>query len=66
MNLGEVFAEPLVDLGETDRSFSGIYTPRSTLGAPKVGVTAQFLERAGEYHRLYHDGRWCGSYRVSR
>jgi ubiquinone/menaquinone biosynthesis C-methylase UbiE len=55
MNLGEVFAEPLVDLGETDRSFSGIYTPRSTLGAPKVGVTAQFLERAGEYHRLYHD-----------
>ena len=55
MNLSEVFAEPLVDLGETDPAFSGIHTPQSAVGSPRVGVTAQFLERADEYHRRYHD-----------
>ena len=55
MNLGEVFAEPLVDLGGSDPAFAGIVTPRSALGAVKVGVTAQFLDHAEEYHRRYHD-----------
>jgi SAM-dependent methyltransferase len=55
MNLDEVFAEALVDLGETDPAFAGICTPRSALGAAKVGVTAQFLDHADEYHRRYHD-----------
>ena len=55
MNLGEVFAEPLVDLGDSDPAFAGIVTPRSALGAVKVGVTAQFLDHAEEYHRRYHD-----------
>jgi hypothetical protein len=27
--------------------------PRSSAGLPKHGVTAQFLENAGEYHRNY-------------
>jgi len=55
MNLDEVFAEPLVDLGETDPAFAGIRTPRSALGSAKVGVTAQFLDHADEYHRRYLD-----------
>ena len=55
MTLDEVFAEPMVDLGETDPTFTGIHTPRSALGSIKVGVTAQFLQHADEYHRRYHD-----------
>lgn len=53
MNLGEVFAEPLVRLDADDPALAGIRTPRSALGAVKIGVTAQFLERADEYHRNY-------------
>ncbi len=53
MNLGEVFAEPLVRLDAADPALDGIQTPRSALGAVKIGVTAQFLERADEYHRNY-------------
>jgi ubiquinone/menaquinone biosynthesis C-methylase UbiE len=55
MNPAEVFAEPLVDLAIENSAFAGIYTPRSSLGAAKVGVTEQFLERAEEYHRNYLD-----------
>jgi ubiquinone/menaquinone biosynthesis C-methylase UbiE len=53
MNLGEVFAEPLVRLDAGDPALAGIQTPGSALGAVKLGVTAQFLERADEYHRNY-------------
>lgn len=53
MDAGEIFAEPLLDLGSQNEAFAGILTPRSALGAAKVGVTAQFLERADEYHRAY-------------
>ena len=53
MNAGEVFAESLVDLGTQNPAFAGIHTPESALGAAKIGVTAQFLERAEEYHRNY-------------
>ena len=53
MNLGEVFAEPLVRLDAEDRALDGILTPGPALGAVKLGVTAQFLERADEYHRDY-------------
>jgi ubiquinone/menaquinone biosynthesis C-methylase UbiE len=53
MNLGEIFAEPLVGLDTRDPAFAGIQTPRSAVGATKFGVTAQFLERADEYHRNY-------------
>src|SRR6202035_3530479 len=53
MNLGEVFAEPLVGLDAEDRALEGIQTPARALGAVKIGVTAQFLERADEYHRNY-------------
>ncbi len=55
MNAGEIFAEPLLDLGSQDAAFAGILTPQSALGAAKVGVTAQFLEHAEEYHRAYLD-----------
>jgi ubiquinone/menaquinone biosynthesis C-methylase UbiE len=59
VNAGEIFAEPLLDLGSQDEAFAGILTPRSALGAAKVGVTAQFLEHADEYHRAYLDvGYW--------
>lgn len=55
MKLEQIFAEPLVDLGAENSAFAGIQTPRSAVGAAKVGVTAQFLEHADEYHRHYHD-----------
>src|SRR5262245_31281823 len=55
MNLAEVFAEPLVDLGDSDPAFAGIRSRRRALGSLKVGVTAQFLEHPEEYHRRYHD-----------
>jgi len=50
MNLGEVFAEPLVGLDAEDRALEGIQTPARALGAVKIGVTAQFLERAEAGH----------------
>jgi SAM-dependent methyltransferase len=55
MDLATVFAEPLVDLGAETRAFEDIYTPRSFHGATKVGVTAQFLDNAEQYHRSYFD-----------
>src|SRR2546430_16873393 len=55
MNAAEVFAESLVGLAAENPAFAGIHTPRSALGAAKVGVTEQFLERAEEYHRNYLD-----------
>jgi ubiquinone/menaquinone biosynthesis C-methylase UbiE len=53
MNPDRVFAEPLIDLGADNAVFAGIFTPRSSAGLAKRGVTAQFLENAGEYHRNY-------------
>ena len=56
MNAAEgVFVESLVDLGAENPAFAGIHTPASAVGAAKVGVTEQFLERAEEYHRNYLD-----------
>jgi SAM-dependent methyltransferase len=49
----DIFSEPLVDLATQDEVFAQIYTPQSALGAAKVGVTAQFLDHADEYHRNY-------------
>jgi len=59
VDLASVFAEPLVDLGGETPQFAGVYAPRNTLGAAKVGVTSQFLENAEHYHRAYFDtGYW--------
>ena len=59
MGMGEIFAEPLIDLGSADPRFRGILTPQSALGATKVGVTDQFLEGAEAYHKAYFDvGYW--------
>lgn len=59
MDLASVFAEPLIDLGGETPAFEGIYTPRSFRGAARVGVTAQFLDNAEQYHRSYFDtGYW--------
>src|SRR5208282_1733333 len=59
MDLAAVFAEPLVELGAEAPAFADIYTPTSFHGATKVGVTAQFLENAEQYHRSYFDtGYW--------
>jgi len=55
----EIFTEPLVDLGDGDARFRGILTPESSLGAARVGVTAQFLDNAEAYHKAYFDvGYW--------
>lgn len=51
--LQECFAEPLHDLGEAQPRLRGIFTPASERGVAATGVTAQFLEDAGEYHRRY-------------
>jgi ubiquinone/menaquinone biosynthesis C-methylase UbiE len=53
MNPDRVFAEPLIDLGAQHADFAGIFAPRRSVGLAKCGVTAQFLENAGEYHRNY-------------
>ena len=53
MNPDLVFAEPLVDLRAESVAFAGIFSPGSSLGLAKQGVTAQFLERADEYHQRY-------------
>ena len=59
MELAAVFAEPLVALGAEAPAFEGIFTPESFHGATRVGVTAQFLENAEQYHRSYFDtGYW--------
>jgi ubiquinone/menaquinone biosynthesis C-methylase UbiE len=59
MDLASVFTEPLVNLGNETPAFQGIYTPKSFLGATKVGVTSQFLENAAQYHKSYFDtGYW--------
>jgi ubiquinone/menaquinone biosynthesis C-methylase UbiE len=55
MDLAAVFAERLVDLGAETPAFADIYTPSSFHGATKVGVTAQFLDNAEQYHRSYFD-----------
>jgi SAM-dependent methyltransferase len=47
------FRIPLVDLGETDKNFRGIYAPRSEIGTDKIGITDQFLSNAQSYHEAY-------------
>jgi ubiquinone/menaquinone biosynthesis C-methylase UbiE len=51
--LQECFSEPLHDLGEAQSRLRGIFVPASERGVRAGGVTAQFLEDAGEYHRRY-------------
>ena len=53
MNPERVFADPLIDLGGDDAAFAGILAPRDSMRFAKTGVTAQFLDNAGEYHRNY-------------
>ena len=56
--LQECFAEPLRDLGEDDARLRGIFTPEAERGAAKSGVSAQFLENAGDYHERYNGVEW--------
>ena len=56
--LQERFAEPLLDLGEDDPRLRAIFAPESERGGAKSGVTAQFLENAGEYHKRYPNVEW--------
>lgn len=56
--LQELFAEPLRDLGDDDPRLRAILTPESERGARRAGVTAQFLENAGEYHKRYNNVEW--------
>jgi SAM-dependent methyltransferase len=53
IELPQLFAEPLEDLGDANPDFRGILAPVSERGAAKTGVTAQFLERAADYHASY-------------
>ncbi len=49
----DCFAEPLLDLGADSAALGGILVPASQHGVAKVGVTDQFLARAGDYHERY-------------
>jgi ubiquinone/menaquinone biosynthesis C-methylase UbiE len=51
----DLFDVPLVDLGSEDPRLAGILAPRDAPRVPAPGVTAQFLENAGDYHRRYFD-----------
>lgn len=57
--LQECFAEPLHDLGEGEPRLRGIFTPASERGVAATGVTAQFLDNAGEYHKRYDNVEGC-------
>lgn len=57
--LQECFAEPLHDLGEGEPRLRGIFTPASERGLAVTGVTAQFLDDAGEYHKRYDNVEGC-------
>jgi SAM-dependent methyltransferase len=54
-DLHALFADTLHPLDDGDPRWRGILTPAAELGASRVGVTAQFLENAGEYHARYAD-----------
>ncbi|HXZ49388.1 MAG TPA: class I SAM-dependent methyltransferase [Usitatibacter sp.] len=56
--LQELFTDPLRDLGEDDPRLAGIFIPEPERGAPRSGVTAQFLENAAEYHKRYDNVAW--------
>jgi SAM-dependent methyltransferase len=44
----------LANLGDlAGPQLAGILMPRGDLGAAKIGITEQFLERAGTYHERY-------------
>jgi SAM-dependent methyltransferase len=53
LHVADHVAVPLVDLGATDPSYSGILTPEADIGKAKVGITAQFLENAEVYDGKY-------------
>jgi len=48
-----LFTCKLRDLGTVDAALSSIYAPESDIGAKKIGITKQFLERAEIYDRHY-------------
>jgi SAM-dependent methyltransferase len=49
------FSTRLIDLGERDRRFTGIYSPISELNEPSIGITDQFLADAATYHASYNE-----------
>lgn len=50
----QYFREPLLDLGQYEASaFSGVLSPKSEVGAARLGVNSVFLEDAEAYFRKY-------------
>jgi SAM-dependent methyltransferase len=54
----DFFVPPLVDLGDTEPAFRGIFTPEPELGAEKLGVSDQFLANGADYHRKYSNAEY--------
>ena len=53
-DVADYFRVPLADLGSVaGPDMAGIYIPESEVGIAPVGVSGQFLEDAGVYHRQY-------------
>jgi len=55
------FSVPLVDLGDTDSRFTGIFSPVPELGRSRSGITEQFLGNAEEYHQRFSDSDYFRS-----
>lgn len=53
MEVTEFFRVPVVPLGGADAESPGIYVPEAEVGLAPVGLTEQFLGKAGTYHERY-------------
>jgi SAM-dependent methyltransferase len=61
MDSATFFSVPLVDLGESDIRFEGIYSPEPELRRSRRGITEQFLENAEAYHQRFIDSEYFKS-----
>ena len=52
------FSVPLLDLGQGDTGFRGIYSPAPELGRNRSGITEQFLDNAEANHQRFSDNEY--------
>ncbi|WP_375458908.1 class I SAM-dependent methyltransferase [uncultured Enterovirga sp.] len=63
MNIQDYFVVPIVDLGQKEARYAGIYVPEPELDVQKTGITDQFLENAEVYHARYSaSDHWLGMF----
>lgn len=47
------FSHQLVDLSQESEKYKAVYSPQPEIGAPRMGVTAEFLQHAESYFQKY-------------